>query len=174
MSFNALPPELILIIGEHCPSQGCLLALSITNKYHNQLLTRLLIPFNIKHDRSSGLTYAAKRNNIPLAMKFLDAKADPDTRVVTHTEAHAVHDSAEFQQIEESGMLETPLYLAVSGRFEEMVNLLLQHGADPWTVAWRGGYPNALCIAIADRETEIMKALLKVIVLAAGFVKLPS
>ncbi|KAL4902149.1 hypothetical protein BDW74DRAFT_180996 [Aspergillus multicolor] len=175
-----LPTELIIMVAENTSTSRDLLYLCRSSKFMYGLLTKRLVMINVDHQSASGLNYAVRKNNIPLAGMFLDAGADINKASLTVKEGRMleqetwrdickrVEDLAErdkhafgaLSEFRQSGRLDTPLYVAVSHGFEAMVYFLLVCGADPKTAAARG-YPSALAKASYDWNEPIMRLLIR-------------
>ncbi|KAL4786583.1 hypothetical protein BJX76DRAFT_354948 [Aspergillus varians] len=139
MSLSDLPPELKLMVSEAIQNQQDLLNLTKTNHAFHTLLQSHLIPHNIKHHHSSGLSWAARTGNMALARKFLQAGANPNARPVSTAEYCAPDKThSQRKRIRDLRLMETPLYIAVENRRERIVLLLLHYGGDPRTTGWKG------------------------------------
>ncbi|PLN86075.1 ankyrin repeat-containing domain protein [Aspergillus taichungensis] len=70
-----LPHELLLLIARYLPSQKDINSLVQTNRQLYALLNVFLCKFNIRHHRSSALTWAARNGKNDLIKRMLDAGA---------------------------------------------------------------------------------------------------
>ncbi|RHZ59813.1 uncharacterized protein CDV56_107472 [Aspergillus thermomutatus] len=117
MGLLDLPVEIVLLIAELL-SQRDLNALQQTNQRSHSLLYSTLLRHNIRVHNSSALLWAAKANDLQLAERLFREGAMvsslEEPKVPTRKFGH-------------------PLYFAAENGHEEMVKLLLQHGANPTT-----------------------------------------
>ncbi|KAL4957077.1 hypothetical protein BDW69DRAFT_180960 [Aspergillus filifer] len=97
--------ELIELIADMIDSQSALLALSRTSKRSYKIVNRRLMPYNIKHCRSSGLTELDKAS----------FKTSPERTRAGHC-----------------GVFDTPFWIAVKRGREDFAILLLENGVNVW------------------------------------------
>ncbi|KAL4902170.1 hypothetical protein BDW74DRAFT_181018 [Aspergillus multicolor] len=164
MSLNALPAELLLKIASKTSSQRDLCALTLTTKWTVAVLIPEQIKLNVKHHRSSGLTWAALNHDLPLAKAFIASSANVNDRVI-NIHPYPVNiqdDDSDNDPLIASGKVDPPLYSAVKSEDAEMVELLLAYGADPLALL-HDGILLILGEARRLRNVQIVLALLGVV-----------
>lgn len=142
--FLDLPAELIEMVGDASNTQGDLLALSQTCRGCYSILNPRLIPYNIRNNQSSGFRQAARLNDLDLARQFLCRNGVDVNSKVTHRD----------------GTFETPLLIAMEHSNEDMILLLLDHGADPGTGV-REYSPGIFFEACATGKLQVMRKLVE-------------
>lgn len=142
--FLDLPAELIEMVGDASNTQCDLLALSRTCRGCYSILNPRLIPYNIRNNQSSGLRQAARLNDLDLAREFLCRKGVDVNSKIAHRD----------------GTFETPLLIAMEHRNEDMILLLLDHGADPETGV-REYSPGIFFEACATGRLQVMRKLVE-------------
>ncbi|KAL5336898.1 hypothetical protein BJX70DRAFT_400238 [Aspergillus crustosus] len=140
MSLGNLPTELLLNIGDEMTSEVDLAALCAVTHRFNAIYQPYLIKNNIRHNRSSGLSWATWHNNIALATKFLHRGANPNRRAlmaITSSDKKLRHEfnpdgdtvSRQRHWRREYTATETPIVIAVKRGHREMAVLLAGYGA---------------------------------------------
>lgn len=137
MALLDLPSEIILLIAEFL-SQSDLNALQQTNQWSHSLLYSTLLRRNIRVLKSSALFWAAKANDLQLAKRLF-------------------REGAMVSSIEVPKVPFSPLFQAAENGSEEMVKLLLEHGANPII---EGSCMSAIHIAAAEGHVGTCEILL--------------
>ncbi|KAL4885397.1 hypothetical protein BJY04DRAFT_214195 [Aspergillus karnatakaensis] len=129
MTLGKLPAEIVLEIGEASVSQADLLSLSRTCHRLHHILHRRLLPYDIRHNNSSGLVWAAAGNNITLAQQFVAANADVNVNLPTlaaiFPDPLNPPEDARVAEVSKK-----PLWTAIQYNNQEIAIFLLENGAD--------------------------------------------
>ncbi|RDW81589.1 uncharacterized protein DSM5745_05146 [Aspergillus mulundensis] len=128
-SLERLPNELILMIAEQTNSQSDLFALTLTNKHFSSLLLPKQIKLNAKFHRATGLTWAIQHDNIELVEEFINAGANLNEPVFKQPDQE--YPCAAPIALCLSGKIYPPLYQTVRFSTMDIMELLLDAGADP-------------------------------------------
>ncbi|KAL4902167.1 hypothetical protein BDW74DRAFT_181015 [Aspergillus multicolor] len=122
----------------------------MTSKRTSAILTPRLLKLNIKHFRSSGLTWAVVHNKLVRAKEFLKsgAKERINKQVIDVPYPPApVGEFSEYRDVcKPTGKVDRPLRMAVLWEHENMVKLLLENGADPVVDTY---YPGSCVVEMA-------------------------
>ncbi|KAL4913323.1 ankyrin repeat-containing domain protein [Aspergillus aurantiobrunneus] len=136
MFLLALPPEVLLLVGDVVESQRDMSSLTRVNRYLNTLLSDALHKKNIRDSNSSALFWGMRHNRPDLVERMLDLGADVDSTCCG----------------------QTAIYTAACEGHAIAVKILLSRGA---THRLRDGQPwTPLFSAAAAGHTDVVAALL--------------
>jgi ankyrin repeat protein len=105
-----LPPEILLYLSEFFHSSRDLFAIACVNRYSKDIFLLCLYTFNVRHQESSALIWAAQNDNIILANCMLKGYRG---------NSNATDDRSR-----------TPIFHAIQVGSEEMIRTLLESAAD--------------------------------------------
>ena len=147
MSLLDLPYELLLQIFDRQYDFNTLS--QVSRQFHHHFNDKLYL-YNIKYRNSRGLFWAAEEGRVSVTRKFLsllEPNVNTDTEypydkwiIFTHPRQH-----------------KTCLDLAIAGGHLEIVQLLLEHGADPLRINDKGQAP--LFLALVSGHDGIIKLI---------------
>ncbi|KAL4902166.1 ankyrin repeat-containing domain protein [Aspergillus multicolor] len=170
MPLASLPNELILAIGELADSQADLVSFSRTSRRHHDLLERLLISYNIKHNRGNGFHWAVSHNDFELAKRFLARPGlDMNSPALERKKIQPNINLSTLARFDHKGLFDPPLFVAINKDHTEMALLLLNNGATPEVKNGRGT-DNAVDLAIAKGYRDIVRKMLDLGIDALKFV----
>ncbi|KAF9884965.1 hypothetical protein FE257_000875 [Aspergillus nanangensis] len=173
MFLSIIPNELLLLLLVYLDSEADLASLARTNRSFYETLIPHLYHRNARRSQGSALLYAVQHSQVSATQKALDAGMDvhmrtplPDERPLLSVAAQGGNPrlvqllldaaSTEVAALDNQG--HTPLFLAASHGHRPVVQLLLEHGADP-NVADRGRR-TPLHIASLRGHTAVVETLL--------------
>jgi ankyrin repeat protein len=155
MSFLSLPNEILTMIAYNLKSDQDLSAFSRASKQFYPAISPILYRNNIRRHRSSGLFWVAKHGEVTIAERSFECGANANVRGYQNRrplqlaveEGHVtvarifLNHGAEFYKDHMPGFAPKAyipaLHGAVSQGSDDMVRLLLDHGADPnENLAW--------------------------------------
>ncbi|PTB69775.1 ankyrin, partial [Trichoderma citrinoviride] len=158
MNLDAIPPELLTTIADFLPAQRDTNALARCSSRLHAILDPLLYRQNIKSSRSDALAWAAKTGNIQTVRKALSYGADPNNN---HNNASSSsppkrgdfgalrwavaqgHLDIVRLLVERGASLGDSMLVVTAARhgFDDILSLLLDHGADVDALGYLGKTP---------------------------------
>ncbi|KAJ7752866.1 ankyrin repeat-containing domain protein [Mycena metata] len=169
--FKELPPELVLLVAPYLPAESRitpklaedLLLWASDSKLH--IVKKMLAPpHSVRpspetswHWSPSALHVAAKAQNTEIALLLLEAGANPAAEDLEMVKLLLDHGAPVDSVFGCDGASETALDYACSTGHVEMVERLLQHGAD---LEAQGHYGTALGLAVHPRKVDAVRCLL--------------
>jgi len=151
MSFLALPNELLLQISVHLNRQYDFYSLSLVcRQFHYHFFNEYLYVFNIKYRQSKALFWAAENGILSVVGRMLKLTG-------SDCEIDAEFPYDHFDPFTFSRKNKTCLLLAISHNHFDIVQLLLEHGADPLRRDLTGKAP--LYAALASGHDGIIETI---------------
>jgi ankyrin repeat protein len=134
-----LPTEILLYLADFLHSSRDLLGMALVNRFSSDVFLPCLYAFNVRHQRSSALTWAAQHNQIGLANRMLK-----EHRGNANTQDYRSR---------------TPIFHAIQIRSEEMIRTLLESAAD---INWQDDQKQTpLLYALQRGHLSVVRMLLR-------------
>jgi ankyrin repeat protein len=154
MSFLAFPIDLLLQISDHLDRQYDFNALTLVCRHFHYNFNDQLYLFNIKYRQSRGLFWAAEEGRIFAVRRFLSLLG-PDAEIDAKIDSEYTFNPCYLFTYPRR--YKTCLHLAISNSHFEIVQLLLDNGADPLRRNAKGQTP--LYLGLVSGHDGIIKLI---------------